>query len=396
MHKYLSVKILRTAVDNMNKKGYNNIKKEGGLMLKRFEVSGFKNFKKKISLDFSDVRDYKFNNQCVTNGMLSKIIVYGKNSVGKTNFGLAVFDIVSHLTTKNVTPNLYDYYINSDLRNGAAEFYYQFQFDGSIIDYLYRKDAKRQLIYEKLSIDGELLFEYDYDKKYGDTDGLKVIAPTLNWAYNDVDSILKYVLNNTVLDREHPLSKMMMYVSNMLWFRSLDENRYIGYKNKSDDYYEFIFDDAVLNEFEKFLHRAGIDEHLVVNTDIDGIKRLYFDGITPLPFFKTASSGTKALYTFFYWYKTAKDVSLMFIDEFDAFYHFELAETIVGIVEKMKNTQVILTSHNTNLLSNKIMRPDCYFIMTKDSLTSFANATTRELREGHNLEKLYMSGEFNE
>ena len=85
----------------------------------------------------------------------------------------------------------------------------------------------------------------------------------------------------------------------------------------------------------------------------------------------------------------------MFIDEFDAYYHFELAESIVSILEKMPNTQVILTSHNTNLLSNKIMRPDCYFILTKDKLTALANATTRELREGHNLEKLYMSGEFN-
>lgn len=365
-------------------------------MLKRFEVSGFKNFKNKISLDFSDVRDYKFNNQCVENGMLSKIIVYGKNSVGKTNFGLAVFDIVSHLTTKNVTPNLYDYYINSDLNKGTAEFFYQFDFDSGVIDYIYSKDAKRQLIYEKLFINGELLFEYNYNKKSGNTEGLKTIAPTLNWAYNDVDSILKYVLNNTVLDKAHPLSRMMAYVSNMLWFRSLDENRYIGYKNKSDDYYEFIFDKDILCEFEEFLHRAGIEDHLAVNTDVDGIKRLYFDGTTPIPFFKTASSGTKALYTFFYWYKTAEHVSLMFIDEFDAFYHFELAETIVEIIEKMRNTQVILTSHNTNLMSNKIMRPDCYFIMTKDNLTSLSNATARELREGHNLEKLYMSGEFNE
>ena len=68
---------------------------------------------------------------------------------------------------------------------------------------------------------------------------------------------------------------------------------------------------------------------------------------------------------------------------------------IVQVLEKMKNTQVILTSHNTNLLTNRIMRPDCYFILTKDKLTSLANVTSRELREGHNLEKLYMSGEFN-
>ena len=127
----------------------------------------------------------------------------------------------------------------------------------------------------------------------------------------------------------------------------------------------------------------------------DGKLLLYFDGRVPLPFFRVASNGTKALYTFFYWMKTATDVSLMFIDEFDAFYHYELAEVIVKLLEQMPSSQTILTSHNTNLLSNRIMRPDCYFILSENKLTSFANATRRELREGHNLEKLYMSGEFN-
>jgi len=84
----------------------------------------------------------------------------------------------------------------------------------------------------------------------------------------------------------------------------------------------------------------------------------------------------------------------MFIDEFDAYYHYELSETIVKLIEKMPHCQAILTSHSTNLLSNRIMRPDCYFILSDGRLTSFANATKRELRAGHNLEKLYMSGEF--
>jgi len=142
------------------------------------------------------------------------------------------------------------------------------------------------------------------------------------------------------------------------------------------------------------LYKAGIEEELIVIKDNDGQKRLYFNKHIPLPFFKVASSGTKALYTFFYWYKTATEVSLMFIDEFDAYYHYELAESIVSMLEMMGNTQIILTSHNTNLLTNRIMRPDCYFILTKEKLISLANATDRELREGHNLEKLYMSGEF--
>ena len=102
-------------------------------MLKCFSVKGFKNFSEKITLDFSNVRDYRFNSQCLTNGLVSKSIVYGKNSVGKTNLGLAIFDIVSHLTNKNVTPNLYDYYLCSDGLGKYAEFDYVFRFDDDII-----------------------------------------------------------------------------------------------------------------------------------------------------------------------------------------------------------------------------------------------------------------------
>ena len=81
-------------------------------MLRYFEVRGFKNFHNKVSIDFSNIHDYKFNSQCITNGLVSKAIIYGKNSVGKTNFGLALFDIVTHLTSKNVTPDLYNYYLS--------------------------------------------------------------------------------------------------------------------------------------------------------------------------------------------------------------------------------------------------------------------------------------------
>ncbi len=41
---------------------------------------------------------------------------------------------------------------------------------------------------------------------------MKAIAPTLNWAFQDVNSILKYVINNTVLLDSHPLRQMMRFV----------------------------------------------------------------------------------------------------------------------------------------------------------------------------------------
>ena len=131
-------------------------------MLKLFEVQGFKNFKEKITIDFSDVRDYKFSRQCLTENLISKMIIYGKNASGKSNLGLALFDIVSHLSSKNVTPHLYDYYLNADSPLDYAEFHYEFQFGEDFVDYLYRKDEDQTLIFEKVSLNDHLLYQYDY------------------------------------------------------------------------------------------------------------------------------------------------------------------------------------------------------------------------------------------
>ena len=126
----------------------------------------------------------------------------------------------------------------------------------------------------------------------------------------------------------------------MLWFRALDENRFIGYKEKSSDYLTFMFKkQEYMTEFNALHKQSGIDESVVAKKDTDGETRLYFDTEPPLPFQKVASNGTKALYAFFYWYKTTPDVSFMYLDEFDAYYHYELSETIVTMLEKMGDSK---------------------------------------------------------
>ena len=91
-----------------------------------------------------------------------------------------------------------------------------------------------------------------------------------------------------------------------------------------------------------------------------------------------------------------QNLSFCYFDEFDAFFHYELSEQFVRFFQQeFSNCQVIFTTHNTNLMSNDLMRPDCLFILSSDGrLTPLNEATTRELREGHNLEKMYISGEF--
>ena len=43
-----------------------------------------------------------------------------------------------------------------------------------------------------------------------------------------------------------------------------------------------------------------------------------------------------------------------------------------------------------------LMRPDCYLVLDGGKVKSFSDATGRELRQGHNIEKMYRNGEFDE
>ena len=90
------------------------------------------------------------------------------------------------------------------------------------------------------------------------------------------------------------------------------------------------------------------------------------------------------------------DASFVYLDEFDAFYHYEMSENVIRFFkQRYPECQIVMTSHNTNLMTNRIMRPDCLFILSqRGTLTALCSATERELREGHNLEKMYISGEF--
>lgn len=117
-----------------------------------------------------------------------------------------------------------------------------------------------------------------------------------------------------------------------------------------------------------------------------------------LDFYSNCSTGVRSLTLFYYWIQSIRfsdnPPSLLFIDEFDAFYHLNLSENLVKELKKC-NSQIILTTHNTSLMSNKLLRPDCYFLMYKDGINSLADSTDKEIREAHNIEKMYRAGAFN-
>ena len=87
--------------------------------------------------------------------------------------------------------------------------------------------------------------------------------------------------------------------------------------------------------------------------------------------------------------------SFVFIDEFDAFYHYELSESVQKRLRRITGVQVFTTTHNTDLMSNDLLRPDCYFLLENNSIKAISELTKKELRQAHNLQKMYKAGAFN-
>ena len=53
-------------------------------------------------IDFSNVDGYQFSTDCITEQLISKMIIYGRNATGKTNFGKALLDIRDNLAFSKI------------------------------------------------------------------------------------------------------------------------------------------------------------------------------------------------------------------------------------------------------------------------------------------------------
>lgn len=377
-------------------------------MLKRFEVCNYKNFQNTLVMDFSNVSGYQFNTGCIyNNSFVSKGIIYGKNAVGKTNLGRAIVDV--GYTTRggifSVRQNQ-NGLINANSNEKAASFKYVFIFDKDEVTYVYKKNNKNKLLEEKLIFNDHVIYDLDFSTKTFVTDNLKLINVesqlVANYKlylhggndnsdeYSDSMSFLGYLLANSAFQSESTIRKLGRFILGMRILITSDPFRY--------SYFEKQFKDEDLLEFQNFLAQAGIKCELIMKTLPDGEKKIFsVHKNTLLPFFDTASSGTLALIRLYInVLSRIKTHSFIYFDEFDAFYHYELSEHIIKyLIDKCPQTQIIFTTHNTNLMNNQIMRPDSLFILSSQGkVTALCDATTRELREGHNLEKLYIAGEF--
>ncbi|WP_205860446.1 AAA family ATPase [Polaribacter sp. 11A2H] len=368
-------------------------------MITKFSVTNFKGFNQEFIFDLKNTNGYNFNKASIKDGVVNNALVYGHNGVGKSNLGLALFDIVGQLTDKNINQHEYDFYLNANNNSDLATFRYELLLNNSIVVYEYEKKDNKTVISEKFFINDNLLASIDKRNSEHAKINFKGTENLKKELTNNNLSLLKYIKNNSLLDENKENSTLLEFynfIDKMLLFRSLEDKKYIGLEVGAVSVQQDIINRKNVPDLELFLNKAGIKCNLSVIKEFDNDILTFKFGDKTIPFAEIASQGTKALAIFYFWLQRLKEnsvVSFLFIDEFDAFYHHELSEIII---EELKETgvQFILTTHNTSVMSNDLLRPDCYFLMYKDSIKSLAKSTNKELREAHNIEKMYKAGSF--
>ena len=391
-------------------------------MLKYFSVKNYKNFENKISINFSQVGGYKFNEDCLSNNFLSKVLIYGRNATGKSNLGLALFDITKNLSSRSLIDdqNLTSF-LNNNSDNAIATFCYIFLHNNNDIEYIYTKNEYQIIQTESLSINDELVWKINLSTDPISYNAVEDIANKLGIINNDFNilidnyrdqvssdkqdldgenrSFLTWLITNTSKSDDSILTYLRTFIRNMVLINHEAPKHFINrWFQRTLDHKE------TAKGLEAFLNSMGINCHLDSIEQIDGDDMLCFVYKNKnVPFFREASSGTLALAKFYFrilyifeHFKVSNPPKFLFFDEFDAFYHYELSENLIRHLKKIfPYTQIILTTHDTNIMSNELFRPDCLFILSqKGFITPLNKATKRELREGHNLEKMYISGEF--
>lgn len=369
-------------------------------MLSRIIVKNFKCFKNETVFDFRKT-NYKLLKQNTRGKFLKGLLFVGDNASGKTTAVQPVI-LLLDLLFKDRDIHLFLYQCLFS-KEDETTLTYEFNIDGHEILYSFSFDGNK-FLEETLKLDNQPIIE-----RIGENAKLRLSE---NSTFHEVDESLLFIKKayfNTKFEDNEILKK---------WFAFLKQSVCINaYKRTISSY-----NDESLT-LRKYLEKYGVEEinsffknnnfkysvEYALEIEGKGIryemseeegKTLFFqreDISVPIPLF-LESTGNKTLINILpAVLHSVQKGGLLVIDEFSSGFHNKLEELIVRyIMNNSANTQLLLVSHSTNLLSNALLRPDqVYSVEMMGREGSVLNRFSDEQpRVAQNLEKMYLSGVF--
>ena len=225
-------------------------------MLIRFWVEGYRCFGKRLELDLTDKKNYRFGVECVRGDFLDKMVVIGSNNAGKTSLGFAMTDIVCTAGgfSKDIGQKNVECFLNKDTEAEVATFHYELSHRGSIVTYEYSKSSPDDMVAESLMLDRHLVYRYDLRDGKGleyDPDRLRIRSIPI---IGKDRSLIMRITESSFVDPDSAVGVVISFATHSLYYMAMWKmDVHIGLIDEEDNTERYLVRNGLVPEFQGFL-----------------------------------------------------------------------------------------------------------------------------------------------
>lgn len=367
-------------------------------MLTRMYLTNFLSFLERTEFDFTASKYSILGETNVYNETLKGALFIGPNASGKSNALGGLAFIIKLIKGEGAT---FENYRCTFAKSAITTVEYEFAFSGKTVEYKIEYNVQTKSISEDLLIDSVTVL-----KRNGNTGELRIGDTVTVDDQLDGDTLfLRTASFNTGRFPQEPvLRELMDYLFNSYCVDGYNQGAHWG---KTITKYT---EEHGVEKINRYLHDFNYDFFIEYGSESEGeglkvivgsnkksifLKRKSF----PIPTaFYNESQGNQVFADMLpNLIGVIENPGMLVYDEFGNSLHNKLAEKIIKFFMKnAKASQMFVTSHHTNLISNSVFRPDQINLITfKDSKGSKVDRLSQfKPREAQNMEKMYLGGMF--
>ncbi|RHO89620.1 ATP-binding protein [Ruminococcus sp. AF41-9] len=368
-------------------------------MLAKMYLTNFLSFKERTEIDLTAS---KYSILGKTNVYKSEILkgalFIGPNASGKSNALKGLSFIIKMIKGEGVSFNRYRCLFSD---NPIITIEYEFIFESKKVEYAIEYNIQTNSISENLKID-----EITVLKRTGNTGELRIGQSITTDDQVDSETLFLRTasFNTGRFPQEPTLRKLMDFLQNSYIVDEYNWDARVGstitryaeeFGVEKINKYLTAFKYDFSMEYGSESEGAGLKLTLGADNKMVFLKRKSF----PFPnVLINESQGNQVFADLLpHLIRVIENAGMLIVDEFGNSFHNKLAEKIISFfMENAKNSQIFITSHHTNLVSNSVFRPDQINLITflNTSGSNVKRLSQFKPREAQNLEKMYLGGMF--
>ena len=368
-------------------------------MLAKMYLTNFLSFKERTEIDLTASKYSILGKTNVYKSEILKGVLFiGPNASGKSNALKGLSFIIKMIKEEGVSFNRYRCLFSD---NPIITIEYEFIFESKKVEYVIEYNIQTNSISENLKID-----EITVLKRTGNTGELRIGQSVTTDDQVDSETLFLRTasFNTGRFPQEPTLRKLMDFLQNSY---IIDEYNWDARVGRTITRYAEEFGVEKINkyltafkydfsmEYGSESEGAGLKLTLGADNKMVFLKRKSF----PFPnVLINESQGNQVFADLLpHLIRVIENAGMLIVDEFGNSFHNKLAEKIISFfMENAKNSQIFITSHHTNLVSNSVFRPDQINLITflNTSGSNVKRLSQFKPREAQNLEKMYLGGMF--